>query len=169
MFDLTGELCAAAGLPLYEISNHAGPGAESRHNLQYWTWGDYAGVGPGAHGRRGRLATLRHRRPETWLEATLADGHGLAEATAIDPAAAAEEALLMGLRLTAGIDPAHFAARTGSPLDDAIDRRARGRLEAMGLLAPGPRLAVTAAGRAVTNRIILELSAGLKQTAALPS
>ncbi len=167
MFDLTGRLCAAAGLRLYEISNHARPGAESRHNLVYWRYGDYAGIGPGAHGRRsglmenGRrsgLATLRHRRPETWLAAVEAQGHGLESEEPVDPATAASEALLMGLRLAEGIDPAIFAARTGTALERAIDPAARARLESLGLLAPGNRLAATPAGRAVTNRLILDLS-----------
>ena len=169
MFELTGALCSAAGLPLYEISNHARPGEESRHNLQYWTYGDYAGIGPGAHGRRGGLATLRMRRPESWLEAVQATGHGLESAEPIPPATAADEALLMGLRLARGIDPEAFAARTGVPLDAVASPQARARLEGMGLLAPGGALRATAAGRAVTNRLILELAAGLKQGATVPS
>jgi oxygen-independent coproporphyrinogen-3 oxidase len=165
MFELTGAMCAAAGLPLYEISNHARPGEESRHNLQYWTYGDYAGIGPGAHGRRGGLATTRLRRPESWLAAVGAVGHGLEAEAEVDRETAAREALLMGLRLAAGIDPADFAARTGVALADAVDPAARARLTAMGLLAPGPRLVATPAGRPVTNRLILELSAGLKPEA----
>jgi len=160
MFERTGALCASAGLALYEISNHARPGAESRHNLQYWTYGDYAGIGPGAHGRRGGLATLRLRRPESWLAAVRAGGHGLESAEPIAPHTAAEEALLMGLRLADGIDPDAFEARTGAPLDAVASPRARARLVAMGLLADGPALKATAAGRLVTNRLILELSAG---------
>jgi oxygen-independent coproporphyrinogen-3 oxidase len=169
MFELTGALCAAAGLPLYEISNHARPGAESRHNLQYWRYGDYVGVGPGAHGRRGGKATVRWRRPETWLEAVQRVGEGVETAEPIAPAAAAEEALLMGLRLAEGIDPARFAARTGLALDGVASPGVRARLEAMGLLAPGPVLRVTETGRPLTNRLILELASGLKQGAELPS
>jgi oxygen-independent coproporphyrinogen-3 oxidase len=169
MFELTGDLCAAAGLPLYEISNHARPDAESRHNLQYWTYGDYAGIGPGAHGRRGRLATLRLRRPESWLQAVLTAGHGLDSEEPIAPAAAAEEALLMGLRLARGIDPEAFAGRTGLPLDAVASPDARARLVEMGLLAHGPMLRATESGRAVTNRLILELASGLKQSAGIPS
>ena len=168
MFELTGEMCAAAGLPLYEVSNHARPGAESRHNLQYWRYGDYAGVGPGAHGRRGGLATTRMKRPESWLEAVEAKGQGLEAEVPIRPEDAAEEALMMGLRLAAGLDPAAFAARTGISLDAVASPAARARLEAMGLLAPGERLRVTAAGRMLTNRLILELAAGLKQPAIMP-
>lgn len=169
MFELTGALCTSAGLPLYEISNHARPGEESRHNLQYWTWGDYVGVGPGAHGRRGGFATTRIRRPESWLEAVTTRGEGLDDVLPIDSYGAAEEALLMGLRLARGIDPVHFERRTGVALADAIDPAAHARLQGMGLLAPGPRLAATQAGRAVTNRLILELSAGLKPGSTLAS
>ncbi len=169
MFELTGEMCAAAGLLLYEISNHARPGAESRHNLQYWTYGDYAGIGPGAHGRRGGLATLRLRRPESWLEAVAAKGNGLESEDAIAPQAAAEEALLMGLRLARGIDPAAFEVRTGLPLDRVAPQAARARLQSLGLLAPGTSLRATEAGRLVTNRLILELATGLKQGAGMPS
>jgi oxygen-independent coproporphyrinogen-3 oxidase len=169
MFDLTGELCAGAGLGLYEISNHARPGEESRHNLQYWRYGDYAGVGPGAHGRRGGLATVRWRRPETWLEMVGRAGHGVETAEPIAPEAAAEEALLMGLRLAEGIDPDAFARRTGLALADVASPEARGRLESLGLLQPGPVLRVTQAGRPLTNRLILELASGLKQSSAMPS
>ncbi|WP_199554985.1 radical SAM family heme chaperone HemW [Sandaracinobacteroides hominis] len=169
MFELTGELCAAAGLPLYEISNHARPGHESRHNLQYWTYGDYAGVGPGAHGRRGGLATTRIRRPESWLEAVRSRGDGIEAEEPIEPADAAEEGLLMGLRLARGIDPDAFAARTGIALDDVASPEARMRLEALGLLTPGPVLRATDAGRPVTNQLILELASGLKQSAVMPS
>lgn len=169
MFELTGELCAAAGLPLYEVSNHARPGAESRHNLQYWRYGDYAGVGPGAHGRRGGLATTRLKRPESWLEAVQAKGHGLEAEERILPEDAAEEALMMGLRLAEGLDPSAFAARTGLALESVASPMARARLEAIGLLAPGARLRVTNAGRMLTNRLILELASGLKQSHAMPS
>lgn len=169
MFELTGSLCEAAGLPLYEISNHARPGAESRHNLQYWTYGDYAGIGPGAHGRRGGLATLRLRRPESWLDAVATLGHGLESEAAIAPEAAAEEALLMGLRLARGIDPAAFEARTGLPLDEVAPPRARTHLQSLGLLAPGLALRATPAGRLVTNRLILELATGLKHYVGMPS
>jgi oxygen-independent coproporphyrinogen-3 oxidase len=169
MFLATGALCAAAGLPLYEISNHARPGEESRHNLQYWRYGDYAGVGPGAHGRRLGQATQRLRRPESWLEAVRAEGHGLESETAVPPAAAAEEALLMGLRLAEGIEPGGFAARNGLALGAVASPEARARLVALGLLEAGPVLRATPAGRPLTNRLILELAAGLKQGAAVPS
>lgn len=159
MFEQTGALCAAAGLPLYEISNHARPGAESRHNLQYWTYGDYAGIGPGAHGRRSGLATTRLRRPESWLEAVNRRGEGLDAQEPVDRAAAAEEALMMGLRLARGIHPQQFEARTGVALDAVASPAARAQLAALGLLEPGELLKVTEAGRAVTNRLLLELVA----------
>ncbi|MGL6043619.1 MAG: radical SAM family heme chaperone HemW [Sandaracinobacteroides sp.] len=165
MFELTGDMCSAAGLPPYEISNHARPGAESRHNLQYWRYGDYAGIGPGAHGRRGRAATVRWRRPETWLEAVGRAGHGVETAEHVAPHAAAEEALLMGLRLAEGLDPARFQARTGLALDSVASPLVRRRLEAMGLLSGGDLLQVTRAGRPLTNRLILELASGLEPAA----
>jgi oxygen-independent coproporphyrinogen-3 oxidase len=159
MFEATGALCAAAGLPPYEISNHARPGEESRHNLAYWSYAPYAGIGPGAHGRRGGLATQRLRRPEAWLAAVEV---GAAQSPAIVRVTrheAAMEALLMGLRLTAGIDPALFEARTGVRLVDAIDGNALERMASLGLVEPGPMLRVTAAGRGVTNAIIAALAA----------
>ncbi|MBS3962357.1 MAG: coproporphyrinogen III oxidase [Sandarakinorhabdus sp.] len=163
MFEMTGAMCEAAGLPLYEISNHARPAEASRHNRAYWTYGDYVGIGPGAHGRRNRTGTLRLRRPETWLKAVETHGHGLEAEEVISPATAAGEALLMGLRLADGIEPGHFLERTGVALDVAVDGAARRRLEAMGYLAPADavagRLVATAAGRTLTNRLILELSA----------
>ncbi len=158
MLELTEALCAAAGLPLYEVSNHARPGDECRHNLQYWRYGAYAGVGPGAHGRRAGRATVRQRRPEAWRAAVARTGHGIEAETSVPPAEAAREALLMGLRLVEGIDPDRFEQATGVPLGRAIDADARARLEALGLLAPGPRLAATAAGRRVLDRLLVELA-----------
>lgn len=159
MFELTGAMCAAAGLQLYEISNHARPGAESRHNLQYWTYGDYVGIGPGAHGRRRAHATSRLRRPESWLQAVQAQGHGIEQEVPLVAAEAAEEALMMGIRLARGIDPAQFLARTGVALTQAVSATAWARLQRLGLLAAGPVLQVTAAGRGLTDRLLLELVA----------
>lgn len=158
MFELTGEYCEAAGLQLYEISNHARPGAESRHNLQYWTYGDYAGIGPGAHGRRGRQATVRLRRPESWLEAVQQQGHGLSEEEPVPPEIAAEEALMMGLRLTAGIDPDIFEQRTSLPLGAVVSASARERLTEAGLLLPGRHLRTSATGRNLVNHLLVELT-----------
>ncbi len=113
LFTLTREMTAAAGLPAYEISNHARPGEESRHNLTYWRYQDYAGIGPGAHGRRGGMATVRHKKPENWLAAVADNGNGLSEECALAVPEQASEAMLMGLRLDEGIDLAALSARFG--------------------------------------------------------
>ena len=121
LFALTAELTNQAGLPAYEVSNHARPGEESRHNLTYWRYHDYAGIGPGAHGRRGGLATVRHKKPENWLSGIARNGHGIAEERTLGSREQAAEALLMGLRLREGIDPALLAARFGLPAAALID------------------------------------------------
>ena len=121
LFALTAQLTNAAGLPAYEVSNHARPGEESRHNLTYWRYLDYAGIGPGAHGRRGGLATVRHKKPENWLSAIERNGHGCAEERALGSREQAAEAVLMGLRLREGIDPAALADRFGLPAAELID------------------------------------------------
>ena len=125
LYNATAEEAARFGLAPYEVSNYAAPGAESRHNLAYWRYADYAGIGPGAHGRisldGALLATRRHRAPEVWAERVERDGHGTTEETTLPPTDRAREMLLMGLRLAEGIDEARFAARTGIPLDDAVD------------------------------------------------
>ncbi len=125
LYDATGEECARAGLQAYEISNYARPGQESRHNLSYWRYLDYTGIGPGAHGRitaDGVLrATRRHRAPEPWAERVERDGHGLTADDAIPVEERAREALLMGLRLTEGIDITRFAARTGLTIAQSVD------------------------------------------------
>ncbi|MGE3692196.1 MAG: radical SAM family heme chaperone HemW [Novosphingobium sp.] len=121
LFDLTREFTAAAGIPAYEVSNHARPGEESRHNLAYWRYQDYLGIGPGAHGRRGGRATLRHRKPENWLNAIDLQGHGIAEEQNLTRTTQASEALLMGLRLAEGIDLAALSRRFGIPENSLID------------------------------------------------
>jgi oxygen-independent coproporphyrinogen-3 oxidase len=148
LYEATAEEAGRFGLLPYEVSNYARPGSESRHNLAYWRYADYAGIGPGAHGRvmvGGRLlATRRHRAPEPWAERVEAQGHGTTHEDAVAPPERAREALLMGLRLAEGIDEAWFAARTGLALDEAIDgavlaqgiaeaylERAGGRLRAL--------------------------------------
>ena len=113
MYALTQDIAGAAGLPAYEISNHARPGEESRHNLTYWRYGDYAGIGPGAHGRRSGVATERHRKPENWLAAVERSGHGLSVERPLGAAEQAMEALLMGLRLSEGVDLASLGKRFG--------------------------------------------------------
>ena len=157
LFEFTQDRTAAAGLPAYEISNHAVPGHESRHNLSYWRYGDYAGVGPGAHGRRLGSRTVRHRKPENFLSALSRNGHAIAEEAPLSAREAADEALVMGLRLAEGIDAAALEHRFGVPL---IDRSAVDRLVRSGHLSTdGYRLSTTPAGRLVLDRILAEIAA----------
>ena len=125
MYDETAQVAARFGLGAYEVSNYAMPGGESRHNLAYWRYQDYAGIGPGAHGRLtlgGALyATSRHRAPEPWADLVEATGSGATHENAVSAQERAREALLMGLRLSEGISLPRFAARTGSRLRDAVD------------------------------------------------
>jgi oxygen-independent coproporphyrinogen-3 oxidase len=151
LYELTQATTEAAGLPAYEISNHARPGAESRHNLAYWRYQPYLGIGPGAHGRRRGVATLRHRKPENWLSALARNGNGIQEETALGPADAASEALLMGLRLREGLPLAKVA--------EGLDRRAVRRLAAQGLIEEAEgRLRVLPAGMLVLDAILAEIS-----------
>ena len=124
LFNITAEMTLAAGMPAYEISNHARAGHESRHNLTYWRYGDYAGVGPGAHGRRSGMRSVRHRKPENFLSGLRRNGHGIAEEEPLSPREAADEALVMGLRLAEGIDPKALEQRFEVPVVDwtAVDR-----------------------------------------------
>ncbi len=157
-YERTHELTAAAGLPRYEISNHAAPGAESRHNLTYWRYGDYMGIGPGAHGRRQGMATLRHRKPENFLNAVTRNGHGAQAEYALSPAEQAREALLMGLRLEQGVDLAHIARKTGQPEDQLVDCAAIGQLTQHGLVAlDGTNLRVLPEGMLLLDRILAEI------------
>ncbi len=151
LFEATRAIAGTAGLPAYEVSNHARPGAESRHNLTYWRYGTYAGIGPGAHGRRGGLATLRHKKPENWLGAVARNGHGLAAEDALDTHDQGVEALLMGLRLAEGVDLARIP-------DAPIDQRALARIAAQGLIRQeSSRLIVTEAGMPVLEAILREM------------
>jgi oxygen-independent coproporphyrinogen-3 oxidase len=157
---LTQEMCEAAGLPAYEISNHARPGAESRHNLLYWRGHDYVGVGAGAHGRitmpDGKHAIATRKSPEAWREAVARDGHAIEQEDVLTEREVADEYLLMGLRLREGIDARRIAEIGGRMLDQG--RLAR--LERQGLLAlSGDRIAATQLGRVVLDRLILELAA----------
>ena len=158
LFEQTRANMAAAGLPAYEISNHARPGAESRHNLTYWRYGTYAGVGPGAHGRRGGMATVRRKKPENWLARVEANGHGIEQEEALSPQARAQEALLMGLRLNEGVDIAEIAAMSGVPAEDLLDARAVQRLADQRLLAhANGRLRITEAGMLLLDAILREI------------
>lgn len=157
LFELTQEKTAAAGLPAYEISNHAAAGQESRHNLTYWRYADYAGVGPGAHGRRLGSRTVRHRKPENFLYALKRNRHGIAEEAPLTARESADEALVMGLRLAEGVDVMGLGKRFGVPL---IDGSAAERLVASGhLTRDGNRLSTTPAGRLVLDRILAEIAA----------
>ena len=158
LFEQTRAITDAAGLPAYEVSNHARAGAESRHNLCYWRYQDYAGIGPGAHGRRGGMATMRHKKPENWLSAITRHGHGLVSEETLSPAMRRDEALLMGLRLREGVDLARIAAIARTAAEPVINPRAAIKLMAEGLIArDGDRLWVTDSGMLVLNAIIAAL------------
>jgi putative oxygen-independent coproporphyrinogen III oxidase len=159
LFAITREMTDAAGLPPYEVSNHARPGQESRHNLAYWTYGDYAGIGPGAHGRRYGVATERLKKPEAWLGAVTAQGHGMNSETRLAPAERATEALVMGLRLAAGIDAAHFEIRTGVALASVLRADRLARLADAGMLQWNTaRLRLTPAGQPFVDAVLLEIA-----------
>jgi len=160
LYETTQELTQAAGLPAYEISNHARPGQESRHNLIYWRYGDYAGVGPGAHGRLEingqRIATAAIKLPERWRDTVAKTGHGFSEMIPVSDAEAAREHLLMNLRLAEGLDLAAYNERWNSPLIAArIDALAEGGF----LVREGVWLKATPQGRLLLNRVIEELLA----------
>jgi putative oxygen-independent coproporphyrinogen III oxidase len=160
-YDLTQDICAAAGLPAYEISNHARAGAQCRHNLVYWRYDEYAGIGPGAHGRiiadGRRHATATERRPESWLSLVETAGHGIVADEPLTSAQMADEFLLMGLRLTEGIDPSRYRALCGHELD-----RARVASLARDGFVDQDRdgtLRVTRAGFPVLDTVIAQLAA----------
>ena len=161
LYDVTQEVCDRAGMPAYEISNHARPGGESRHNLVYWRYGEYAGVGPGAHGRiltaKGRTATATERSPEAWLARVERYGHGLVEQTTLTREEAGDEFLLMGLRLREGIEPGRYRVISGRTLDHERIADLMGH----GLIAHrvGARLAVTPAGFPVLDAVVADLAA----------
>jgi oxygen-independent coproporphyrinogen-3 oxidase len=162
LYGATEETCAAAGLLGYEISNYAVPGGESRHNLAYWRYQDYAGIGPGAHGRTtldGTLrATRRHRAPEVWAERVERDGHALTTDEQVRPEEMAREALLMGLRLTEGIDRAHFRARTGRSIAESVDvGMLQAATEAGYITQTADRLIATAEGRLRLDALLAAL------------
>ncbi len=164
MFEATQARLEAAGLPAYEISNHARPGAACRHNLIYWRYQDYVGIGPGAHGRfsaeEGKRATRRHSGPENWLDAVERDGHGTVESTLVTGRDLVEEALMMGLRLTDGIDRAIFAANAGADPVEAIGEATLAPLIGAGFLEVSPtHLTATAAGRQRLNAVLERLIA----------
>jgi oxygen-independent coproporphyrinogen-3 oxidase len=160
LFDITQELTLAAGLPAYETSNHARPGEESRHNLAYWRYQDYAGIGPGAHGRRGGMATVRHKKPENFLAAVARQRDGISAARALTVSEQAAEALLVGLRLVEGVDLAALSARFALPLGGLVEEAALGRLAGLGLMwQDGSRIGVAPPGRALLDALLAEIVA----------
>lgn len=157
LYEVTDAMTSEAGLPAYEISNYARAGHESRHNLTYWRYGDYAGVGPGAHGRRLGMRTVRHKKPENFLSAVRRNAHGISEEAALAPREGADEALVMGLRLAEGIDADAVAARFG--LGPIVNWPKVDRLVASGhLTRVGSRIAPTAAGRLLLDYILAEVA-----------
>jgi len=161
MFERTQDRLAAAGLPPYEISNHARPGAECRHNLAYWRYHDYAGIGPGAHGRLtrngGKFATRQHRLPEKWLAAVEAAGTGIEETAAIDRETAIEEMLMMGLRLVEGIPRARLENAAGQDVEILLGRNLAPLIDGGFLILDGGRLGATQAGRQRLNAVLAVL------------
>lgn len=156
LFETTRATMAARGLPAYEISNHAKPGAESRHNLTYWRYHDYAGIGPGAHGRRLGRATVRNKKPENWIGNVQKTGHGILSDETLSPIDKSTEALLMGLRLAEGVDLAEISAKSENP--SPANEIAIQRLENLGLLArSGTRIRVEERGALLLNSILAEI------------
>lgn len=157
LYEVTQAVAASAGLPAYEISNHARHGAESRHNLIYWRGGDYAGIGPGAHGRitdrDGRRALATTRDPAEWLRRVAVAGHALDDDAPIDPAESAREYALMAMRLTEGMDRARYSG-LGGRLDD---ERIAMLEEAQLIEVDAERIRATATGRIVLNRVLAEM------------
>jgi putative oxygen-independent coproporphyrinogen III oxidase len=161
LYDVTQEVCAQHGLPSYEISNHARAGAECKHNLVYWRGQEYAGIGPGAHGRLDingvRHAIATEKRPETWLMRVEASGHGIITDDVLNGEERADEFLLMGLRLAEGIDPGRYAALSGRPLNPR--RIAVLRQQGVIVIDAGGRLRVTQAGFPVLDAVVADLAA----------
>jgi oxygen-independent coproporphyrinogen-3 oxidase len=161
LYDVTQDVCAKHGLPAYEISNHARAGAECRHNLVYWRGEEYAGIGPGAHGRLDiggqRHATATEKRPEAWLMRVEANGHGVTTDDILNTEERADEFLLMGLRLAEGIDPKRYAALSGRTLDE--NRIAVLREEGAIAVDADGRLRVTQAGFPVLDAVVADLAA----------
>jgi oxygen-independent coproporphyrinogen-3 oxidase len=158
LFALTRELTTAAGLPVYEVSNHARPGEESRHNLTYWRYHDYCGIGPGAHGRRGGMATVRHKKPENWLAAVADKANGIAEERQLGIREQASEAMLMGLRLAEGVDLSVLSARFGLTAEELCNPAKLAFYAHQGLTwQDGPRIGVSEAGMPLLDGLLGEL------------
>ncbi len=160
LYDITQELTSAAGLPCYEISNHAKPGHESQHNLLYWRYGEYVGVGPGAHGRvvdgDNVIATATEKHPETWRKLVETQGHGVITRDDTSPPSQAREQLLMGLRISEGIDLQRYEKLAGRPM---AQEKIRAMMDlGMVTMTSNSRLAATQSGRRVLNAVIAELA-----------
>ncbi|MCP4316797.1 MAG: coproporphyrinogen III oxidase [Hyphomicrobiales bacterium] len=161
LYEVTQALTGKAGLPAYEVSNHAAPGAESRHNLTYWRYGDYVGLGAGAHGRlsgrNGKIGTINKRIPEQWLQQVESLGHGMETEERLDAGAQADELMLMGLRLREGMDLARWQGLSGRFVD--ADKESflisHGLIERLG----NSRLRCTPAGMMVLDAIVADLAA----------
>ncbi|MCP4327501.1 MAG: coproporphyrinogen III oxidase [Alphaproteobacteria bacterium] len=162
LYEATQAALESAGRPAYEISNHAAPGGESRHNLTYWRYGDYVGVGPGAHGRLsgedGKRATRQHPAPERWLAEVEAAGHASQRSDAVDPATRRAEMTMMGLRLRDGIRRTDFSAETGLEIEDGFPAAAlEALLEGGFLMLDSLGLRATAAGRQRLDAVLPRL------------
>ena len=158
LYELTGQMTSAAGIPAYEISNHAKPGSESRHNLSYWRYDDYIGIGPGAHGRRLEAATQRHKKPENFLSAVERNAHGISSEDRLDATTRATESLLMGLRLAEGISLSRLSERTGIASDGLLDTHAVDKIAQLGLIRrDGDRVTVTPQGMPLLNAILPQI------------
>ncbi len=158
LYELTQAMTSAAGLPAYEISNHAGVRQQSRHNLTYWRYGDYVGIGPGAHGRRLKNATQRHKKPENFLSGLARNAHGIVTEEVLEAETRAMEALLMGLRLAEGIDLTDIASRTGVAADGLVDNQAVTDIEKLGLIRQnGTHLIVTLQGMPLLDAILPQI------------
>ena len=158
LYELTGQMTSAAGIPAYEISNHAKPGSESRHNLSYWRYDDYIGIGPGAHGRRLNFATQRHKKPENFLSAVGRNAHGISSEDRLDAATRATESLLMGLRLAEGISLSRLSQRTGIASNDLLDTHAVDKIAQLGLIRrDGDRVTVTPQGMPLLDAILPQI------------
>lgn len=164
LYELTQAITAQHGLPMYEVSNHARDGHQSRHNLTYWRYGDYAGIGPGAHGRltegnATRLATRAHRAPAIWLERVMRDGHGLAEESEIAPASQAHEYLMMGLRIHEGIRFDRLESLGGQAAETIIDMNRLAMMAQDGFIVMrgNTGFAATAAGMQRLNGVLAAL------------
>jgi oxygen-independent coproporphyrinogen-3 oxidase len=158
LYEITQQITSGAGIPAYEISNHARTASESRHNLSYWRYDDYIGIGPGAHGRRLNSATQRHKKPENFLSAVERNMHGMSSEEQLDAGTRATESLLMGLRLAEGISLKRLAERTGINANNLLDLAAVDKIAQLGLIQHnGDRIIVTPQGMPLLDAILPQI------------